>query len=188
MRLSHLFFLNILVVSQSLGIEIPADTLQQGLKERDSFVYVVNNTNYDVEHLILWACDYLRIENVTICVANQHDYLEKAGMLVKHKDLYFLYLKEKLINYNLIVIHELIHLKQYKARQLVKIDPSTVNYKGLVINLDKVDYFQRLYESEAHSEDSKVLRKYFKHKKRERKNRDPEREIELAKSSEKYYR
>lgn len=161
--------LMIFPVSESSAIAIPADTLAGAKQKEGLTVNVVNNTDYDVEQIILWACDYLDIENITICLGYNRNFSHKEGMLVKHDNMYFLYLKKRLTSVKLIVIHELIHIKQYEAGDLVSINPHIVNYKGYVINLHRVDYLQRPYELEAHSEDSRILRKYFKYKRAMRK-------------------
>src|SRR5690606_8656874 len=127
----------------------------------------------DVEDIILWASEYLGIKDVTICVGYQKRRQEE-GLVVKHENIYFLYLKKNLISFRTIIMHELIHIRQYEEKDLVTINPHTVSYKGYVMNLKRTEYLRRPYELEAHSKDSQLLRKYFKHKKAIRKASDRE--------------
>jgi hypothetical protein len=179
--------LNLLLVAHGLAIRIPADTLRDNMQKKYAFVNVVNNTNYDVEDIIFWACNYLGIKNVTICVANQPRAFNNDGMLIKHDDLYFIYLKKRLLGVNKIIVHELIHIQQYERQELVRINPHTVNYKGNEFNLNKIDYLQRPFEVDAHAEDSRIVNKYFRFKRELRKNLrnlDVEPELNVASLSD----
>lgn len=129
------------------------------------YLHVINNTSYNVEEIIRWTCDYLEIRNVTICVAPQTRYFEQSGFVIKQDDIYYIYIKENLASVHLIMVHELIHVKQYETGELRISNGRLVNFKGANINLKKIPYDLRSYEVEAHNLDSKILQRYYSQRK-----------------------
>lgn len=131
--------------------------------EEKSFLHVINNTTFDVEEVVRWTCGYLDIRNITICITPQTRYFKEEGFVIKQGDIYYIYLKKKVSNLKLILIHELIHVKQYESKQLTKIGRTRVSFKGNIIDLTRKEYGRRSFEAEAHANDSRILGEYYRH-------------------------
>lgn len=132
-------------------------------------VNLINSTTYDLDDLVHWACRYLDIDDVFIRVEYLPDNYTEEGLVKKIYDkIYYIYLKKGLLNLNLVVMHELVHVKQYESGDLNILSASLVTYKNKAIDLNRVDYAERTYENEAHLKGRQVWRDYQKHKRESR--------------------
>lgn len=128
-------------------------------------VNVINSTAYDLDGLVLWACHYLHIHDVFIRIEYLPDNYVEEGLVRKIYDkIYYIYLKKGLLNLNLVVMHELVHVKQYESGDLNILSASVVTYKNKTIDLNRIHYRDRSYEHEAHAKGRQVWRDYQKHR------------------------
>ncbi len=126
-------------------------------------INLFNTTDYPLEELAYWTCQYLGIKEVFIRIDYLPDHYRERGMAKKIYDkAYQINLKKNLGNVKLILIHELIHVKQYESGDLKSMQGSFVEFKGRQIDLERVDYMERDFEFEAHAQDGRVLQAYRK--------------------------
>lgn len=141
-------------------------------------IEIYNATEYDLEFLIQWVGAYFKLDGIKINVYSLPRKFSHDGVLLKKNDRYVIHLKKKLPHYKLIVIHEMIHLKQYEFDELEVIDETTVHYNGRRVNLNRIDYNLRPYENEAHAKDQVLLRLFNQYMKKKSKREKYENGIE----------
>lgn len=126
-------------------------------------INLFNTTDYPLDELVYWTCKYLDINEVFIRIDYLPEHYRERGVVKKFYDrAYQINLKKNLGNVRLVVIHELIHVKQYESGDLKSLHGSFVDYKGKKMNLDRIDYMARGFESEAHALDGHILQEFRK--------------------------
>lgn len=147
---------------------------------------VINHINstkkFDVEDLLNYLAQVLEISEEAELTLMYNDKLLKQlskgdieySALLQNpiSNKYVLFVKSDVGGLQIIICHEMVHLKQYDSGKL-KMSP---DYKTVWWNGEKfdatLDYIEREWENEAFSLQNKLWRKFKKHKKNNERIKD----------------
>ena len=147
---------------------------------------VINHINstkkFDVEELLNYLAQVLEISEEAELTLMYNDNLLKQlskgdieySALLQNpiSNKYVLFVKSDVGGLQIIICHEMVHLKQYDSGKL-KMSP---DYKTVWWNGEKfdatLDYIEREWENEAFSLQNKLWRKFKKHKKNNERIKD----------------
>jgi hypothetical protein len=89
------------------------------------------------------------------------DAANSDALLIGKDGMYDIYLKKGLTESELIeaVSHELIHLKQFETKRLIKKGAGIVIWEGSTLDYTEIDYSERGWEAEAFNQGRKLSKK-----------------------------
>jgi hypothetical protein len=121
--------------------------------------HIINNTKYNnVEYIVNFTLDYFNINDVIVIVNNFDIVVNttrietntiKATVIKNNDNVYSIYIAPGMSNYEIMLIHETIHLKQYYTGDLIILNKNVVMYKNKKINLKTTQSDLRSFEIEA---------------------------------------
>jgi hypothetical protein len=132
-----------------------------------SGLHIRNHTDLDVETPIRWFCKKFGIENAYIRVS----YFESPDKpflgILTHQvpNVYFIKISRRSWSAGAVLMHELVHVRQYYTGELSQQSHSKLMYMGRQIDLHEVSYAERKYEQAALSEGNSLWKAFRKEKK-----------------------
>ncbi|MCE7055994.1 hypothetical protein LZF95_15035 [Algoriphagus sp. AGSA1] len=123
-------------------------------------LHIRNHTYYDVKDPIHWFCEKYDIRDAYIRVS----FLDRSDFygMISHQqpNIYFIRLRKGCPNVGVVLMHELMHMRQYHSGQLTQSEQKSVMYHGRKINLDEISYKEREFEKDANREGSVLWKTY----------------------------
>lgn len=132
---------------------------------------VINVTNFDyLDTIVHNTLNHYEIKGQVVVVRLLDEKIKKlfsippnitySGFIVySYPNNYTIFITgDNRLNHIEIIAHEVVHLKQYHENRLVldSFSKNHISFDGVVYDLDKIDYFDRPWETEAFSQ-QKVL-------------------------------
>lgn len=130
-------------------------------------IYIINHTSYEADFVAQYLHDE-KINNVTVVIKYfpeviRYKVSDPAFVRQASEDLYIIYIKKnRPDDYSrILLLHEIIHVKQYKKRDLVRISKSIIQYKGRRYNLNHYSRDDLPHEIDCEKECNRIKKKYF---------------------------
>ncbi len=128
-------------------------------------IHIRNHTDYELEDPIVWFCLTYGINDAYIRISYLDHLHSYQGMIsYQYPATYFIKIKKNHPNPVQILMHELVHLRQFYTGELQQSGEKSVMYMGSEIDLGHIPYPKRPFEISAFKQTPLLLKEYRKSK------------------------